>query len=90
MVSTTEPIGAGTRISLVNRWSVATVCLAIILVGPILSVFHAATGDNEGLWQHLSDTVLPGYVANTLVLMAGVGSVSLLFGGQRRLDRYPV
>ena len=80
MVSTTEPIGAGTRISLVNRWSVATVCLAIILVGPILSVFHAATGDNEGLWQHLSDTVLPGYVANTLVLMVGVGSVSLLFG----------
>jgi iron(III) transport system permease protein len=51
-----------------------------VLLGPILAVFYAATGDSMGLWQHLVDTVLPRYVGNTLVLMAGVGTVSLVFG----------
>ncbi len=63
-----------------NRWSVLTLLCAVFLLGPILAVFYAATGDSEGLWQHLSETVLPGYIANTLLLMGGVGSLSLLFG----------
>lgn len=61
-------------------WTLATLLLAIVFLGPILAVFVAATGDSGGLWGHLFETVLPRYVANTLILMAGVGAVSLLFG----------
>ena len=44
------------------------------------AVFVAAAGDSGGLWSHLFETVLPRYVANSLILMVGVGCVALLFG----------
>jgi iron(III) transport system permease protein len=63
-----------------NSWTLISLVLACILLGPVLAVFVAASGDSEGLWPHLLDTVLPDYVANTLILTAGVAVVSLLFG----------
>ena len=51
-----------------------------MLLVPIIAVIAAATGDSGELWTHLFSTVLPYYVANTLVLMAGVTVVSLSFG----------
>ena len=36
--------------------------LAIVFLGPIASDFIAAMGDSKGLWEHLSQTVLPRYV----------------------------
>lgn len=60
--------------------SLLVVLLAAVLLGPILAVFFAAAQDSEGLWPHLLQTVLPTYVANTVVLMAGVGAVALAFG----------
>ena len=58
-----------------NPWTFATLVLVVIFLGPIVAVFVAATGDSGGLWDHLFETVLPRYVVNTLVLMAGVGAV---------------
>lgn len=66
--------------SFVNPLFLASGLLAIVLLIPILAVFVAASGDSEGLWSHLAATVLPYYVGNTLVLMAGVSVVSLCFG----------
>ncbi len=63
-----------------NPWTLTTVVLSIILLGPVIAVFIAASGDNGGLWAHLFDTVLPRYITNTLVLMLGVAAVSLVFG----------
>ena len=63
-----------------SQWTLASLALTLLLLGPILSVFAAATGDSEGLWPHLFQTVLPRYVSNTLILMVGVGALSLLFG----------
>ena len=67
-------------LSRVTPWSVAVFILAAIFLSPILAVFWAAAGDSGGLWDHLSTTVLPRYVVNTLVLMAGVAVVCLVFG----------
>lgn len=64
----------------VNPWHLACGILAVTLLTPILGVLTAASGDSEGLWSHLSSTVLPLYLRNTLVLMAGVAVVSLIFG----------
>ena len=63
-----------------NLGAVAVVLLAGLLVSPMLAVVLAAAGETQGLWQHLASTVLPRYVVNTLVLMLGVGLVSLAFG----------
>ncbi|MEQ8665891.1 MAG: iron ABC transporter permease [Rhodospirillales bacterium] len=63
-----------------NPWTVAAVALTAVFLAPIIAVFVAAAGDSDGLWPHLLDTVIPRYVANTVILMTGVGGVSLLFG----------
>ena len=47
---------------------------------PIAAVLITSAGDSGGLWQHLLNTVLPRYITNTIVLMTGVGTVSVLFG----------
>lgn len=63
-----------------SGWTVATLLIALFLIAPVAAVFWAATGDTGGLWRHLFETVLPRYVANTLILMAGVGTLSILIG----------
>ncbi|MGI9478396.1 MAG: ABC transporter permease [Hyphomicrobiaceae bacterium] len=63
-----------------NPWTIATICIVAMLIAPIVAVFIAATGDSGGLWAHLFETVLPRYIANSLVLMIGVGLVTLTFG----------
>ena len=63
-----------------SPWSIGASILAIVLLGPIASVFIAAMGDSMGLWEHLSQTVLPRYVINTLMLMLGVAIFTLAFG----------
>ena len=63
-----------------SPWSIGASILAIVLLGPIASVFIAAMGDSVGLWEHLSQTVLPRYVINTIVLMVGVAVFTLVFG----------
>lgn len=83
MVEPAAPAAAfGRRLLAVrpSRWSAAALVLALVLLAPVLAVFAAASGDSEGLWGHLFGTVLPRYVVNTLVLMAGVGGLGLAFG----------
>lgn len=68
------------RLPRVNIWTVICLIMVAVLLGPILAVFWAATGDSAGLWPHLFDTVLPGYLLNTIVLALAVAAVSLAFG----------
>ena len=66
--------------SYLNPWSITTLLFALILVGPFISLIIVASGDGGGLWTHLMQTVAPRYASNTLILMVGVGFLSLLFG----------
>ena len=63
-----------------NPWKLTTILLVVVFFTPILAIVVAASGDSGGLWSHLSQTVLPRYVLNTISLMLGVGLLSLLFG----------
>ena len=66
-------------------------CLACLLIlGPIVAVLLTAVGDSGGLWEHLYETVLGRYVANTLILMMGVGLLAIGFGVSSAwvIDRY--
>ena len=58
--------------------------LAALLAWPVLTLLGAwwmldAAGWAQ--WQHLAQTVLPGYVAQTAWLVLGVGLGTLLVGG---------
>ena len=63
-----------------NPWTLGAFIVASVFLAPIIAVFSAATGDGSGLWSHLFDSVLPRYISNTLLLMLGVGFVTLIFG----------
>ena len=63
-----------------NGWSILTLVISLIFIGPFVSLFVVASGDAEGLWGHLMDTVAPRYALNTIILMLGVGTLSLIFG----------
>jgi len=53
----------------------------VILIGlPVVTVLAHLFIPSSGVWGHLAATVLPGYVANSLWLMAGVGLGTLLVG----------
>ena len=63
-----------------NIWSVPVVIIALIIISPVIAIFYSAFLGDTSLWPHLFTTVLPRYTLNTLVLMIGVGGLSLVFG----------
>ena len=57
------------------------VALAALAALPVVAVIaHGLAPGHGGVWSHLAATVLPGFVANTLTLVALVGS-GVAFGG---------
>ncbi len=64
----------------IDAWSVSVVIACLVILGPIVAVMLTAVGDSEGLWEHLYETVLGRYIANTLILMIGVGLLAIGFG----------
>ena len=63
-----------------NSSSTIATLLALAIISPVIAVFFSAFLGDTSLWPHLFSTVLPRYVYNTLVLMLGVGALSLIFG----------
>jgi iron(III) transport system permease protein len=63
-----------------DRWTVLTLGIVGFIALPLGSVLVAAFGPNEDIWSHLAATVLPTYVANTVLLMLGVGIGTILIG----------
>ncbi|MCG6976707.1 MAG: iron ABC transporter permease [Acidiferrobacterales bacterium] len=61
-------------------WRLASLAIAAIVAAPILIVFAAWLGPATETWPHLVNTVLPGLLRNTLVLILGVGSGVFLLG----------
>ena len=63
-----------------NIWSVPVIIIALLIIAPVLAIFYSAFLGDTSLWPHLFSTVLPRYTYNTLILMLGVGILSLIFG----------
>lgn len=59
-------------------WQFVTVLGAALLLAPLIAVFVGVFQSSED-WGHVASTVLPGYLANTLILVFGVSLVSILF-----------
>lgn len=63
-----------------DLWSLGALVIGVIVVAPVLAVIWLAFHPTENIWPHLMATVLPRYLANTLILAAGVGVLSVAAG----------
>ncbi|MBT6122108.1 MAG: iron ABC transporter permease [Candidatus Puniceispirillum sp.] len=80
MVATFLSNWAGVPRQHIDRWLIVVVLLCALSLAPVLALVVTASGDSDGLWTHLLNTVLGTYVINTLILMAGVGVLAIGFG----------
>lgn len=60
-------------------YSVAWGSVVLVML-PVLAVIWLALFPTENIWPHLVETILPVYIRSTLLLLAGVGSLSVLVG----------
>ena len=58
----------------------APTAVALLVSVPAFSVLWLAVNPSDDIWAHLTATVLPGYIATTAWLMAGVGVGTLTIG----------
>ncbi|MDR9499793.1 MAG: iron ABC transporter permease [Hydrogenovibrio sp.] len=63
-----------------NRWGWLTLALVILMSTPLWVLFSFVFEPTNANWTHLSETLLPQYVGNSIWLMLGVGLGTLLLG----------
>ena len=66
---------AGLRLP--SNWTALGWLVALLVIMPIAAVIWLAFNPSENIWPHLISSVLPVYVESTLLLLAGVGALSL-------------
>lgn len=68
------------RRSVSLSWILTAFIVTFLVALPVASVFYLAAFPDQNIWPHLLDTVLPLYVSNTLILLAGVATATLVIG----------
>ncbi len=68
---------SGRRLDL---WTIGAMAIALVVLAPMVSVIWIAFHPTENIWPHLMATVLPRYLANTLILMIGVAVLTAAVG----------
>lgn len=68
------------QIGLHPGWLAVVLLIGLIVVGPIVSLFVVAFSPSDNIWPHLMSSVLPRAVSDTLMLMAGVGILTMAIG----------
>ncbi|MGB3495824.1 MAG: iron ABC transporter permease [Elainellaceae cyanobacterium] len=58
----------------ITVWSLVVLAIALLILTPILVVLSSVFVDSGEIWAHLTETVLPTYIRNSVWLMLGVGS----------------
>ncbi|MDZ7642673.1 MAG: iron ABC transporter permease [Desulfurivibrio sp.] len=72
--------GGGASSRPVDVWTLGVPLLALLLAGPVLVVLASVLQPAGEVWHHLVATVLRDYITNSLLLLLGVGSGTLLLG----------
>jgi iron(III) transport system permease protein len=61
-------------------WTLFVLAVAGVMALPLATVVALSLDPGESVWPHLIRTVLPGALADTGLLLAGVAALTLLFG----------
>ncbi|WP_293344077.1 iron ABC transporter permease [Parvibaculum sp.] len=73
-------LGERIRLQLDSGWTLAALGIALVLLAPSLTVLWSLTAPASENWAHLRSTVIPGYISNTLQLMALVAAITAVVG----------
>ncbi len=65
---------------LADPWTLVTIAATAMVALPLLLVVGGVFLDSDGIWSHLVETVLPAYVTNSLILVAGSLALTALWG----------
>lgn len=68
------------RLRLRPGWATWSWLIALLVIMPVAAVLWLAFNPKENIWPHLAATVLPVYLQSTLILLAGVASISAVIG----------
>ncbi len=63
-----------------SGWTVLTVAVAALVALPVVTVLAHVLIPSGAVWGHLVETVLPGYILNTVGLAVGVSLGTLILG----------
>lgn len=63
-----------------SGWTAGALAVAAVLLLPSITVLWSLTAPASENWAHLGSTVLPGYILNTLKLMALVAAMTAVIG----------
>lgn len=63
-----------------SPWSAGALVIALMVLMPIAAVIWFAFNPTENIWTHMWATTLPRYLANTAILMIGVGIIASMVG----------
>lgn len=66
-------------------WLSAAALAAALLLVPLLFLFGGLSFESNEVWLHLRATVLKSYTFNTLLLVVGVGALTLVIGASLAL-----
>lgn len=61
-------------------WSFGALVVSLMVAAPVFAIGMLALFPAENIWPHLFNTVLPGYVKTTFLLMFWVGTVTFVVG----------
>lgn len=61
-------------------WLIAVCLILAVILFPLVVIFYLAVTPAENIWPHLSKTVLPNVLFDTLVLGLGVSFISIVVG----------
>jgi iron(III) transport system permease protein len=61
-------------------WTVATLGAVALVLLPVAAIFAGVFGESSETWSHLASTVLLDYTVNSLLLVVGVGFLTLVMG----------
>lgn len=63
-----------------NSWSILALVIVSLTILPLLVIGIGILTPQTEIWRHLTNTVLPVYVWNSVLLMVGVGTLTLILG----------
>ncbi|WP_209425529.1 iron ABC transporter permease [Pararhodobacter sp. SW119] len=75
-----RPIRALARRFGASVWTLGAFLVIAVILLPIATVVSRVFVPSEGVWPHMLETVLPTYVGNTLILVAGVTALAIVIG----------
>jgi iron(III) transport system permease protein len=79
-VKTAAVVQFARRKKRLSNWTLSALFVTLLVSVPVIVVTSSVFVPTEGVWGHLASTVLPLYIENSLWLILGVGTGTLIVG----------